>query len=100
MIKKFENFGKPDDGIYITIEHLNNLRKKFNCYYSEIFQGLYDVEKIDNRLVRGLIWSVEKDGYLPSKQKLLEYQSQFDKENKIMDDIRAMASSQDKRSGK
>ena len=79
---------KPDTGIHgITTEHLNNLRKQFDCYYSHIFKGMYDIEELDHKLVNLLLMSVEKDEYLPPKEKVLEYQKQFEDERKVMDGI-------------
>ncbi len=77
-----------DNGIEgITIEHLNNLRKQFDCYYSHIFIGMYGIEKMDHKLVNLLIWSVTNDQYLPPKEKVLEYQAEFDKEKEMLDYI-------------
>ena len=82
---------KPDIGIQgITIEHLNGLREAFNCYYSHIFQAMYGVKNLDHRLIRLLIWSVETDEALPSKEDLLKYQASFDREKEASDYINKM----------
>ena len=79
---------RPDIGIQgITIEHLKGMREAFDCYYSHIFQAMYGVEKLDHRLVSALIMSVEKDEFLPSKEDLLSYQAQFDREKETHDII-------------
>jgi hypothetical protein len=87
---------KPDTGIVgITREHLDGLRQEFDCYYSHIFKAMYGVERIDNRLVNLLLWSVDEEESLPSKEKLLEYQAQFDEEDKILGIIRDMTKNKD-----
>ena len=75
----------------ITLEHLKGMRQQFNCYYSGIFKAMYGLEKMSPKLVKLLIWSVEKEQYLPSKSKLMEYQLQFDKEDQIIKDINELA---------
>lgn len=82
---------RPDIGIHgITIEHLNNLREQFDCYYSHIFLGMYKLKELDHKLVKLLIWSVEKDEYLPSKEEVLKYQAEFDKERDLMNNLGEM----------
>lgn len=82
---------RPDIGIQgITIEHLNGLRDAFGCYYSHIFHAMYGVKNLDHRLINLLIWSVEKDEALPSKEDLLKYQATFDKEKEASDKINEM----------
>lgn len=71
----------------ITIEHLDGMRKRFNCYYSDIFMGMYNVTAIEDKLVRVLLWSVEKDNYLPTKEKFIEYQETFLNDKKVLKEI-------------
>lgn len=88
---------KPNTGIEgITIEHLNNLRKQFDCYYSHIFIGMYGLKEINPKLVKLLLWSVTKEEYLPPKEKVLEYQAQFEKENEMLDFIRELTQNKGK----
>ena len=67
----------------ITKEHLDGLRRQFKCHYDEIFMGLYGVDSIHHKTVKILLWSIEVNSFLPSKEKFIEYEETFLKE-KIM----------------
>jgi hypothetical protein len=76
---------KPDTGIHgITIEQLNGLRKRFDCYYSHIFMGIYGIEKMNHKLISMLLCSVTENEHLPPKEDVLKWQEAFEEEAKLM----------------
>lgn len=77
----------PDTGIHgITLQHVKNLSKNLDSNNFAVIQALYDM-KLDGRLITAILHYLEKDEHLPSKEKVLEYQAQFDKEKETMESL-------------